>query len=110
MMMTGPLLLWIQILAVQHFTLEHPASTSVNSACFKEMCTVGNLGISAASLSQLEIFQCNSALPNMKYKCSALCLLNILAIYLCFKIYYLIDHRCRTQTEISDLHEKGRIY
>ena len=36
------------------------------------MCTVGNLGISGASLSKLKKFQCNSALPNIKYNCVVL--------------------------------------
>ena len=36
------------------------------------MCSVGNLWISEASLSQLEKFQCSSALPNIKYNCAIL--------------------------------------
>ena len=36
------------------------------------MCSVGNLWISEASLSQLEKFRCSLALPNIKYNCAIL--------------------------------------
>ena len=41
---------------------------------------------------------------------STIFVLNVLPIYVCFKIYFLIDHLCKIQREITDLLEKGRIY
>ena len=34
---------------------------------------------------------------------------DILVIYLCFQIYFLIDHQCLIQSEFSDIREKDRI-
>ena len=51
------------------------------------------------------------ALPNTKYKYSVLFLCQSVKciIYVCFKIYFLIDHHCKIKTEIFDLLKKGRI-
>ena len=73
------------------------------------MCTVGNLWISGTSLGLLEIPQCSSVLPNIKKKlCSIIFESIVLVIYLYFKIYFLIGHHCKIQSEFSDLLEKSR--
>ena len=33
-----------------------------------------------------------------------------MTIFVCFKIYFLIDHHCKSQREFSDLLAKGKIY
>ena len=55
------------------------------------MCTVGNLWILG------EKFKCSSDLPNIKYNCTVLFLWQM---HWFFKIYFLIDHRCKTYSEL----------
>ena len=45
-------------------------------------------------------FQCSSAVPNIKYDCALLFCVCIFVLFLvtcgCFRIYFLIDHHCKT--------------
>ena len=46
----------------------------------------------------------------MKYKFVVLFLKkNVLVINVCFQIYFLMDHHCKTKSELSDSIEKDRI-
>ena len=64
---------------------------------FKIHFLLENLQISGTSLGSLEKFQHSLALPNTKCNCVILFLCQMYWSFLyCFKIFYLIDHHCKT--------------
>ena len=57
----------------------------------------------------LEKFHYSSTLPNTKYNSLTLFWTeNILVVYLCFQIYFFIDHLCITQSELTESIENSQ--
>ena len=58
----------------------------------------------------MENFQRSSTPPNIKYNCVVISLGQLYLLFIHASKYFLIDHHCKSQTELSDLVTKGKIY
>ena len=71
-----------------------------------------NLWISGAFLGTLGKFQHSLALPNIKYNCAIYIIFVscVLIICVCFKIYFLIHHHCKTLKKSSHYCGSCRVF